>query len=507
MKRENKVWERIAAVITVLLTLTVISCSNGSDVTTSSLQDLLSTTEKTTVDLSSEVFELSDSSSIVLSKAITLSGGASQYDLKGATLTVKSAGTIVENVTNVAELIIDESVGDGDFTLSNSSVAKLTVNGGGSNSIHLNGTAIATVTVAKEGVRLVLEGSTTVAAVDLQAACVLDSTSETAVISAVTIASSVKSVTLKGKANITAISASSKEVKVTVASNDVKVATTVVKDPDGTVNTITLVPASEDIKVPETKLPEGEKKVEKKTYTVTFESEYDSAKPIKVEENSSLTAEQLPSLKKDGYAFEGWYIDNTKVEAGYKVTKDITLKAKWKEKSTYTVSYSTAHGSVKAIEVTKNGKLTAEQLPSLTDDDYLFEGWYIGATKIEPDYAVTKDLLLTAKWKEKTVINGITITVEGGDSTNDEDRIDVTWEPAEGNNNYIILKATPGYSSYHWTFMGTTVVQTTGSTGNPEQYKISFYPYSDGTYAVYLYVPDGEHVGKSATIYFDVNRQ
>lgn len=251
-----------AGMLAALFTFAAVSCANNVSADPSDLQDLLVSTDKESVDLSGESFELKDGSSVIVTKPLTITGGASQYDLKGATITVKAAGAKIENVTNVSELIVDEAVGDGDFTVSNSNIAKLTVKGGGANSIHLDGTAVAAVTIAKEGVRLVLEGSTAIAAVDLQVACVLDSTSETAVIASVTVASTVKSVTLKGKTNITAIQAASKDFKIAVASNDIKIKTTVVKTEDGKVSAITVEATSEDIKVPETKLPDDVKPTE-----------------------------------------------------------------------------------------------------------------------------------------------------------------------------------------------------------------------------------------------------
>ena len=251
-----------AGMLAALFTFAAVSCANNVSADPSDLQDLLISTDKESVDLSGESFELKDGSSVIVTKPLTITGGASQYDLKGATITVKAAGAKIENVTNVSELIVDEAVGDGDFTVSNSNIAKLTVKGGGANSIHLDGTTVAAVTIAKEGVRLVLEGSTAIAAVDLQVACVLDSTSETAVIASVTVASTVKSVTLKGKTNITAIQAASKDFKIAVASNDIKIKTTVVKTEDGKVSAITVEATSEDIKVPETKLPDDVKPTE-----------------------------------------------------------------------------------------------------------------------------------------------------------------------------------------------------------------------------------------------------
>ena len=92
-----------------------------------------------------------------------------------------------------------------------------------------------------------------------------------------------------------------------------------------------------------------EKKYENRVYafrTFSYKIEYDpehyaygvsSSLPegtdCIISENSILTSEQLPELSMSyAYTFEGWYDGETKVEPGkYKVTKDVTLVAKWKQ--------------------------------------------------------------------------------------------------------------------------------------------------------------------------------
>lgn len=80
------------------------------------------------------------------------------------------------------------------------------------------------------------------------------------------------------------------------------------------------------------------------TYTVSYSSEKgvsDSSllNPITVLEGTAITAEQLPELSATGWSFEGWYDGETKVIAGYKVTKNITLVAKWTLNPKYTVEH------------------------------------------------------------------------------------------------------------------------------------------------------------------------
>lgn len=69
-------------------------------------------------------------------------------------------------------------------------------------------------------------------------------------------------------------------------------------------------------------------------YTVTFTADSDvTGVPEKqeVKENTQISAPAEPS--KEGYIFEGWYDGDTKITFPYTVTKDVTLKAKFKEMS------------------------------------------------------------------------------------------------------------------------------------------------------------------------------
>lgn len=80
------------------------------------------------------------------------------------------------------------------------------------------------------------------------------------------------------------------------------------------------------------------------TYTVSYSSDKgvtdaDLLKPITLSEGTAITAGQLPELSATGWSFEGWYDGETKVVAGYKVTKNITLVAKWTLNPKYTVEH------------------------------------------------------------------------------------------------------------------------------------------------------------------------
>lgn len=141
-----------------------------------------------------------------------------------------------------------------------------------------------------------------------------------------------------------------------------------------------------------------------KNYTVSFTTSI-GTKPeaFTVAENTILTAEQLPAIEDPdkNHNFKGWYDENTLAKAGeYKVTKDVVLTAEWK--SIVTVTYQSEFGTIPtAIRVEEGTKLTAEQLPALTADGYIFLGWFDGDQKEAKagEYEVTTAVVLTAKWE------------------------------------------------------------------------------------------------------------
>ncbi len=146
-------------------------------------------------------------------------------------------------------------------------------------------------------------------------------------------------------------------------------------------------------------------------YTIIYETAYGTApESKKVLSGTIITAQDLPELTADGYTFEGWYIDSTKItpELNYTVNYNIKLTAKWSEvtaapptPASYTVSYSTDHGQAPQTKTVLSGTaLTAADLPDLTAQGYVFEGWYIGTTKITEGYEVSGNITLTAKWEK-----------------------------------------------------------------------------------------------------------
>ena len=156
-------------------------------------------------------------------------------------------------------------------------------------------------------------------------------------------------------------------------------------------------------------------------FIVTFDVQGVGTAPqkISVEKDSKLTDAQLPNLTADGKAFDGWYKESSCMTKWNKdtdtVTQDIALYAKWynsqpwtplnpaTELFTVTFDVQGVGTAPQKISVEKDSKLTDAQLPKLTANGKLFDGWYKEpscATKWNKDTdTVTKDITLYAKWR------------------------------------------------------------------------------------------------------------
>ena len=172
---------------------------------------------------------------------------------------------------------------------------------------------------------------------------------------------------------------------------------------------------------------------------VTYSTEHATApEKLTVTDGTALTAEQLPTLTAEGYTFGGWYDGETKTEAGYKVTKDVTLTAKWtvntvtptpddgeddggntSEATTYTVTFNTNGGTEVASQKIESGK-TATEPTAPTKDGYTFGGWFTDsnfATAFTFSTAIKADITLYAKWIDASKPTfTVTFSVDGAET-------------------------------------------------------------------------------------------
>jgi|GEM_PF-1869041 len=148
-----------------------------------------------------------------------------------------------------------------------------------------------------------------------------------------------------------------------------------------------------------------------KKVTITYSTAHGTPpQPKTVDEGHRLTESDLNPISATGFIIEAWYIIAEKREAtiGYYVNNDITLTAKWQTASgeTVTISYLTEHGTAPASKTVDKGyKLTNDDLPSLSADGFIFNGWHVGETKVNLGYVVDESITLTAKWTEPQYVS------------------------------------------------------------------------------------------------------
>lgn len=152
---------------------------------------------------------------------------------------------------------------------------------------------------------------------------------------------------------------------------------------------------------------EGEKTSETKIFTVIFEAnggKFDG----KVEKDNDGKIKEPTAPTRDGFEFEGWYDGSTKVGFPYEVTKDVTLKAHWKEVKKpevkkFTVTFNSKGGSSVDTQTIVEGK-TATKPTAPTRKGYTFKGWYtddgVFVNRFNFDTEITENTNLYAKWEE-----------------------------------------------------------------------------------------------------------
>ena len=179
---------------------------------------------------------------------------------------------------------------------------------------------------------------------------------------------------------------------------------------------------TEDIVEEENKEENEEKNEETTTkYTVTFNSDGGTtvAKQT-VEKGKKATEPKAPT--KSGYTFKGWYLGTTKYNFSNKVTKNITLKAKWEkvqeekpntepeQTKEYTVKFD-VDGKIVSTKTVKEGeKVSKPSTP--TKEGYTFKYWTLNGTEYDFAKAITGDITLKVEWKKNDVISYEEVVVE-----------------------------------------------------------------------------------------------
>lgn len=133
------------------------------------------------------------------------------------------------------------------------------------------------------------------------------------------------------------------------------------------------------------------------TVSIVFKNGDATVATKTTEKNTALTAADIPAAPVvEGKTFLGWYIGDTKVEAGYIAAADATATAKF-EDTTYTLIFKNGDETVATITV-KHGATPAEDaLPSDPEKvGFSFDGWLAGDVAFDEEAAVTADATYTA---------------------------------------------------------------------------------------------------------------
>lgn len=159
-----------------------------------------------------------------------------------------------------------------------------------------------------------------------------------------------------------------------------------------------------------------------KKYTITFDSDGGSVVEKQIVKRGEKVNKPTDPTR-DGYIFIEWDLGSSIYDFSAKVTRNLILKAVWKEqeggKVTYVVNFNTDGGnSVSNQIINKDGTITKPQDP--VRDGYKFLGWYSNNVLFDFNTPVTTNLELVAKW-EKAKDNsttGTTTTTKKNDTTN-----------------------------------------------------------------------------------------
>ena len=172
-------------------------------------------------------------------------------------------------------------------------------------------------------------------------------------------------------------------------------------------------------------------------HTITYSTEHGTAPQSKqVQSGTKLQADDLPALTAQGYTFDGWYIGSSLItpELGFVVSSDITLTTKWTQQAGtvtpdtpdpnpdspdpnqtdpdpvtppatvyFTITYESEYGDApEPTQIIAHTAIAASDLPTLLDDDHIFNGWYLGNTEVTVGFIVHADITLTAWWEDGT---------------------------------------------------------------------------------------------------------
>ena len=150
-----------------------------------------------------------------------------------------------------------------------------------------------------------------------------------------------------------------------------------------------------------------------KTYTITFDTNGGEVMDsVTIKKGDTIS--EITTPKKDGYLFVSWLKDGLEYNENSPINEDITLTANWVEVPIILNTYTVTFVNFDKVEQTKVKEFELIKEPIIQKkENYLFLGWYVGDELYDFNTKVTKDIILTAKYKLDVVT--VTYDLDGGE--------------------------------------------------------------------------------------------
>lgn len=185
-------------------------------------------------------------------------------------------------------------------------------------------------------------------------------------------------------------------------------------------------------------------------YTVSFVDEDGEklAEPQTSHYEGALVLPDEPTKTYQGtgkhYVFEGWFDDyDVQYKGGELIKADLQLIAEFKlvddERTEFKVTLTNLDGENQTVSV-YDGEVA--ELPTVTRDGYIFDGWYKDGSKYDTTAEVTDNITLAAKWlvpvtEKQTIISASDLSTQVTGTLNADrgaayDKTDSWWVDSEG---------------------------------------------------------------------------
>ncbi len=110
--------------------------------------------------------------------------------------------------------------------------------------------------------------------------------------------------------------------------------------------------------------------------------------------------ENVPKSVKNGYQFDGWYLNNEKFNFEEPIEEDVTLVAKWilDNEEKLVLTFDTLGGNeIPNMEVDRG---TVIEAPIPIKNGYQFDGWFYHNKKYDFEVPIKMNMTLIAKWRK-----------------------------------------------------------------------------------------------------------